>query len=655
MRHKSLNFSGLLAVLGLLHTPLNATVTILSMTPSHASPRPLGTTVNWTVTATDTNPGPLTFQFNTASANSAFSMVLDFNTGTLSSGIWTSRTFAWTTIAGEGIYQIQVIAKDFTSGETAMQTASFELKPLTTGGQAAVNRTANPMVALFSAPSCPAGSAMQVSFAASGSSPNYTNWNSCQPPVSMNFYVAGMLPDTTYIMNYQVMTGGTVQAGATPLSFTTGALPQKVLPTFSVITQPGAQADITDSTLLHSLAAAEPGNSVMATSSLYDVPVATDLEGDITWYYNSNDVAVLTRPVAGGYMLTLQSGAAWNPALTLTQYVREIDLAGNIVRETNTGIMSQELLALGATDAAPCNQVPNPPPVGTACLNFFNHEARQLPSGYTAILARLEKIFPPGTQGSTSGQPVDIMGDMAIVLDTNWQAVWYFDEYQQLNINRAAILGETCANGANGGTCQLKLALANVANDWTHTNSIYYIASSGDLLISLRNQDWLLKVDYSNGTGAGDILWTMGIDGDFTFNNFDNEPFPWFSHQHDAEYQSNGDLTVFDNGNTRVAPAPIGLGHPGYSRGMALTVDENNMQVSPVLSTNLGYYAPVLGSAALLSNGNYFFQPGIPASYDIQILPTPGTISGTQVYNLSCPETTYRAWQLPNLYTAPTN
>jgi hypothetical protein len=250
------------------------------------------------------------------------------------------------------------------------------------------------------------------------------------------------------------------------------------------------------------------------------------------------------------------------------------------------------------------------------------------------------------------------MGDLLIVMNANWQAVWYSDEFQQLDINRAAPLGETCRNAYNGNpsTCPLVvLVLANVANDWTHTNSIYYMASSGDLLLSLRNQDWLLKVDYANGIGVGDIVWRMGIDGDFTFNNINNDPFPWFSHQHDTEYQTNGALTVFDNGNTRVAPPPIGLGVPAASRGMALTVDETNMVVTPVLSVGLGVFCEVMGSAALLYNGNYFFQPGLPLSYDVQILPDPGTTTGLQVYSLSGPPYTYRAWQMPNLYTAPTN
>jgi arylsulfate sulfotransferase len=647
MRHKPLYLAGVLAVFGPLHTPLYATVTILSMTPSVASPQPPGTTVTWTVTATDTNPGGLlTFQFNVAAPAQAFSLSRDFNAGTLASGTWTSPPFVWTDIAGEGTYQVQVIAEDFGSGETATQTASFRLTPLVTGGNAVVNQTANPLVALFSAPSCATGSSMRVAFAASGSSPNYTSWNPCKSPLSMNFYVAGMRASTTYSMNYQVLTNGKATSGPTPLNLTTGALPSQInFPPFTVVTRLPT-ADTTDTTLLHAVTANNGSGSFL--------PMATDLSGNITWFYALGDAALLTRPVTGGYMLSLQNGVASNPALSLTQYVRETDLAGNIIRETNTGIISQELLALGATDATPCNGIPIPPPVGTTCLNHFHHEAIQLPNGYTAILGRIEKLFPPGTQGSTTGQPVDIIGDMAIVLDTNWQAVWYFDEFQQLNINRAAPLGETCVNGTNGGegTCLMTLVLADVANDWTHTNCIYYISASGDLMISVRNQDWLLKVDYNNGAGEGDILWRMGIDGDFQI--ISDSPFPWFSHQHDAEYQSNGALTVFDNGNTRVAPPPIGLGS-GYSRGMALTVDETNMQVTPILCMPLGSYAYAMGSAALLSNGNYLFQPGLPISHDIQILPSPGTITGSQVFNLSSPTYSYRAWQIPSLYQRPTN
>jgi hypothetical protein len=637
----------------LAQAPLGATVAIVSMTPSLASPQPLGTPVTWTITATDTNPNSLIFQFNVAFGSGSYTMVRDFNAGTLSSGVWTAQPFVWNTIAGEGTYNIEVIAKDFVSGETATQTFSYMLTPLATS-TATVAGTANPLVALFSAPSCASGSAMRVAFYTGTNAPAYTNWTPCQAPESMNFYIAGMLPSTAYTMYSQVKTGGTITNGGN-LTFTTGALPAQLQPGFSlpvltVNTPAGPQTDTTDGLLLWGFT-----NKVVTTAS--------DLGGNILWYYASGVNSVVTRPLAGGTMLTFQNGVSWNSSNQLLQMLREIDLAGNVVRETNTGALSAELTALGATDAASCAGVVVPAPVGASCLNDLSHDAIQFSFGgnqYTALLVHVEKVFPAGTQGSSpTGPPVDILSEMLVVLNAQWQAVWYYDSFQQLNLNRAAVLGEICYLGSTD--CQTDLLLATSAQDWTHGNSIYYKASEGDFWVSLRNQDWLIKINYKNGTGAGNVLWRMGREGNFTFENVNNDPWPWFSHQHEAGMENNGagPLTLFDNGNTRVSAPPLGLGkdcepNDCDSRGMSLTVSETALTVTPLLSQSLGLYANSVGAAQLLSDGNYFFSAGAVLTQEMEIFPTPGTVNGVQVLNLSNPNPSYRGWQMPTLYDPPT-
>ena len=114
-------------------------------------------------------------------------------------------------------------------------------------------------------------------------------------------------------------------------------------------------------------------------------------------------------------------------------------------------------------------------------------------------------------------------------------------------------------------------------------------------------------------------------------------------------------MTVFDNGNTRVSQTG-----GGDSRGMALSVDETNMQVTPVLSADLSVFSTAMGSAQLLVDGNYFFLPAIvpfsPSifySYAIEIVPIAGTPTGPQSLNLQGPEA-YRGWQMPSLYAPPT-
>jgi len=180
-----------------------------------------------------------------------------------------------------------------------------------------------------------------------------------------------------------------------------------------------------------------------------------------------------------------------------------------------------------------------------------------------------------------------------------------------------------------------------------------------------------MKIDYndgvhSGGLGTGNILWRMGPCGDFTFNSSD--PWPWFSHQHDAGMENNGagPLTVFDNGNTRYSQPGVSTGcmegaGTGNSRGMALNIDETSMTVTAVLSADLGSKALGDGSAQLLSNGSYSFLASdviVPGdvdvvSYLLETLPTPGAESGTPVLNLGAPNE-YRIWRMPNMFQPPT-
>jgi hypothetical protein len=285
---------------------------------------------------------------------------------------------------------------------------------------------------------------------------------------------------------------------------------------------------------------------------------------------------------------------------------------------------------------------------------------------------------------------------MIVVLDRNWNAVWYWDAfdpagggngYPQLPVSRPAVLNEQCT--ASYPACLYLLLLgpgvAPHARDWLHSNSLYYwphdgapapSTAPGDIVWSSRHQDWVTKIDYQDGAGTGNILWRMGPSGDFYFVNTYNDPWPWFSHQHEAGIENGGTgvFDVMDNGNTRVSP-PTGPGSstggvPGLgancvssgdcaTRGMALTIDETNMQVEPVMSVNLGVFSDAMGSAQLLADGNYFFLAATVAngdsqnSYAIQIQPTPGTDSGPQVMNITGPSA-YRAWQMPDLYRPPT-
>jgi len=654
--------------------PASATVTITSLTSSPASPQNLGTTLTFNATATSTNAGILAFQFNVAFPTGApFVMMKDYLPGTFKKPTWTAHPFVWTPTGIEGTHAIEVVAKNFTTGEITSQTIMFTLNPLVTGSTPVVVPTTNALVALFSAPSCPSGSTIRVTFQdqAKAHRATQTPYQSCHPPFSMNFEIAGMYPSTPYNMFSQTLTGTKTVNGPT-VTFTTGAVPTNVpVPTFTEVVPPGSNTD-RDALLVF--------NPIQFGGGTIYSNVAVDLSGNVVWYYYASppQSTVLTRVLPNGTVLTLQMGTAWDPSNTHLQFLRQTDLAGNIIKETNAGAIQQELLALGVTDAAFCATIAKPAPVGSGCLDGFNHDAIEtLPNGDTGTLVKMEKIFAPGTQGDTSGLPVDIVGDMVLVLDANWQVIWYFDSYEhdggapQLDINRPAVLGETCSTntGPVAGCPPLGLTgpgIAPMVPDWLHGNSLYYWPQDKDLIWSVRNQDWIAKIDYNNGAGTSNILWRLGPCGDFGFNNIYNDPWPWNSAQHEVGIENNGKgpMTLFDNGNTRVSAPGASTGcmqgvGSGNSRGMALTVDESTMQVTPVLSADLGYFSNADGSAQLLDNGNYFYLPAtvvnmnMASSNSIEILPTAGTDTGTPVLNLQS-TSAYRAFRMPNMYSPPT-
>jgi arylsulfate sulfotransferase len=606
-----------------------ATPVVALPTTSVPSPQPLGTTVTINYVATDTDPGTISYRLQIGAAGgSTLQMVRDFSVAT---------SFVYTPVRQGGNYQFVVTARNNSTGKTAKNSVpSYEFMSLVVNGQPVITPTANALVALLSSPACPTGAVrIRASILESGLTvPSFTNWETCPGKKNVNILIAGMLANTTYSIRTQTSNGTTITQGKA-LPFTTGTIPVSV-PVIAVTTPLASQDDQDQRFILLSLIAS--------------TPIAVNLAGEPVWYYPNKDASyqLLYRLVKGGEMLMLANGQnSVGSTVTNAQILREIDLAGNTVRETNASRVAEQLAALsGITSVCALG--------GTDCLSgAFHHEGYPLANGHTLILTDEEKIFTDGTQGSSPTNPVDIIGDIIVDLDTNWQVAWYWRAFDHLDANRAAILGEVC-NVTIGGCPPIFLTTGNT-QDWLHSNALYYTPSDGSLLLSMRHQDWVDKIDYGNGSGTGAILWTLGLDGDFTINNPTGDSYPWFSHQHDAGFLQNGTtmLALFDNGNTRVSPPPLGLGS-GDSRGYVLSVDETNLQVTPVLLADLGIFSGALGTAERLDNGDYHFDAGFsptapPYAMTVEVFPD-GTLSyALQVEGLRA----YRAMRVISLYSPP--
>jgi hypothetical protein len=109
-------------------------------------------------------------------------------------------------------------------------------------------------------------------------------------------------------------------------------------------------------------------------------------------------------------------------------------------------------------------------------------------------------------------------------------------------------------------TPDIDLTAQNI--DYCHGNAMK-IDQDGDLLISCRNMDEITKIDRA----TGEIIWRFGK---YSKNNqfaIYNDP-TGFSHQHDIRVLTNGNYTIFDNGNNHF---------PQVSQALEYEIDEENM------------------------------------------------------------------------------
>ena len=393
-----------------------------------------------------------------------------------------------------------------------------------------------------------------------------------------------------------------------------GAQVRCTVPAAKVVLQPTKNADTGESLLM---------TSFFTTKGTKGCVALTDLQGVPSWSYCQPGQLFMTRAVPGGTILVITNTDYTNYA------VQEVNLAGTTVNTITESSANSQLAALSQQS-----------------IIDFNHEAMRLPNGYTAVIAHNEALYT-NVQGGTPQDPVDIMGDEILVLDTNWNIVWTWNAFDWLPVSRTAILGETChpcAQTQTGACCPV--TLAPKANDWLHGNSLAYDSTDGNLIMSLRSQDWVIKIDYANGAGDGHLLWTLGYQGDFAMINTPNVPSPWFSHQHDVEVWVNENpkqLTLFDNGNTRRATDPT-----ADSRGQALTIDETALTVDIHTNVDFSFYSSGYGTSQILDNGNYWWQAGAaPGPDNTRTFEyKPSGYAGIDSFAIQFADTAYRSFRL---------
>jgi arylsulfate sulfotransferase len=473
-----------------------------------------------------------------------------------------------------------------------------------------VSTTNNPMVAQYSM-TVPDGGSVKVDF---GPDTSYglDTWTRNAPSGGgpVNILVAGMRMSSTYHMQAVVDVPGGLQFQDVDHTFQTGAPPANLIPQVTVT--PTASMTPGRGVEMMGLDVLNPPDTKLEA-------VVTDLQGNLIWYYEYPEEFTtyafpfpMREPLPNGDILINLApggGGTGGPG-----DLREIDLAGNTIRDMTTAELNTRL-----TNAGFSLQV-----------KAISHDVLPLANGHIILLVNYNRQY----------QSVTMVDDAIVDIDQNWNPVWVWDTFDHLDINRQP----------------------ESWPDWTHANAILYSPDDGDLIFSMRHQNWIIKIDYQDGKGSGDVLWRLGYQGDFTLKG-GTSPQDWFFAQHGPQIispNSSGifDMVVFDNGNwRRLDDAGDECGTTGqpacHSRVPVFQVDEINKTATITWVDNLSAYSVFGGNSQQLLNGNIEFDicafslaPSAARVMEVTPDPTPQTVWQLDIAN----QNAYRAFRIPSLY-----
>lgn len=326
-----------------------------------------------------------------------------------------------------------------------------------------------------------------------------------------------------------------------------------------------------------------------------------DLDGNLIWYYAfdpSLGFPFPIRPMPNGDM-----------AVTLgTQRLREIDLTGATVRELTVDAMNQRLSAAGLP----------------LTVTAFHHDVLPLNNGHLVLICEEQQPAP--------GTTTMIRGDALVDLDASFTPVWTWSSFGHLDTARHPM---------------------DVV-DWTHGNGLAYTPSDGALLLSMRNQHWILKIDYANGTGSGAVLWRLGDGGDFTLAN--GTEFDWFYGQHfptliASDTPGTIALAMFDNRaiNQDGSACATDTG-TCFSRPLIVDLDERNRTATIAWQDRLPWYS-LWGGSVIANASTVEFDVPNPFPNNASIVEEVDRATLAPAWRLDITgQLAYRAYRIPSLY-----
>jgi hypothetical protein len=258
--------------------------------------------------------------------------------------------------------------------------------------------------------------------------------------------------------------------------------------------------------------------------------------------------------------------------------LNEIDVLGHPIASwypTGTGIKKQGI------------------PIETMAMH---HGIQALPSGNFLVQGAQTKAIDNYYTSETDPKAPrkrqeKVVGDELIEFQPDGKIVWRWNTFDYLDPFR---IGYATFDGYWN-----KRGFSNTV-DWTHSNAHLYNPQDNSILLSLRHQDAVIKIDRASSEikwifAANERGWPVALQKKLL--KFDSNTRPPY-HQHGLSFTPEGNLLLFNNGGYHALPFDPTLPPSQLeSRASEYQIDEKNFTVKEVWSSDIANEAKILSMA----------------------------------------------------------
>ncbi len=285
--------------------------------------------------------------------------------------------------------------------------------------------------------------------------------------------------------------------------------------------------------------------------------VAVDEEGEVVWY------CVADARIAG--VTQLANGNLFFHHVDFRSV--EMDMTGRVIR-------------MFYASGRPQGPVEGAIPIEAASLH---HQPHQMPNGnflaMTANARMIENYFTSETDPDAPRKTQPVVGDRFVEFTPEGDIVWTWDTFEHLDVYRWSYHLMEVYWHNRGFPHHL---------DWTHGNGITYDSRDDSVIVSLRHQDAIVKIDKA----SGEIRWILGDHGNWKSPQKEKllEPaheLRWHYHGHNPRVTEDGTILMYDNGICRAQPYdPQAAPHECFARAVEYEVDEDRRTVREVWTSS---------------------------------------------------------------------